>query len=184
MLFSNQVSVIGIDVSRTSIKKAKKWRNIKGKNSEIDFVVGDIQHLPFKDSIFDVVICLEVLEHLPCITGGLKELCSVLKTGGLGVISMPNSLSLYYIIQRLFPVVTPTKENLHLKFKFSRIKNIVSSSKVEILDIKSSLIIPVILPSRFYENMVQGMRLLERKLNKTPLRNVGAHYNVKFQKTC
>lgn len=179
---SNRVKVIGIDLSPTAIRKAKEWRDRTGKRLKVDFIVGDIRYLPFRNETFDIILCLEVLEHLQNIGRGLKELRRVMKTDRTGAISMPNSLSLYYIIQRFFPIVTSASENPHLKFQFSKINKIILGAQVKILARKSSLIIPVIPPLRFYESFVKVMSLIESKLNKTPLRNLGAHYLLKIQK--
>lgn len=47
----------GIDISKYSVRKAKNYAT--------DIVVCDVQkNLPFKDEVFDVVTCFEVLEHL------------------------------------------------------------------------------------------------------------------------
>lgn len=185
MFLSNKFRVIGVDLSRNELEKAKVWRNRLGKNLVIDFVVCDIQHLPFKESVFDMLLCSEVLEHLPNMPSGLQELYRLIKTGGVGVISMPNYLSLYYILQRFLPVVTSRKENPHLKFHFRGIRNslLSLSSGIKICVIRSSLIVPVIPFVNFYQITVKLVTAIERKLNKTPLRNVGSHYMLKFRKT-
>lgn len=49
----------GVDVSKYSIEQAKK------KISTADFAVCDVQKgLPFKNRVFDLITCFEVLEHL------------------------------------------------------------------------------------------------------------------------
>lgn len=182
ILLSNMVRVMGLDLSYIAIGKAKIWRDKNERQTKIDLVIGDINNLPFRDMTFDIVLCLEVLEHIQNIRKGLKEFHKVMKKGSIGVISMPNSLSIYYIIQRLIPVITPVAENPHLKYNFINIKNIVSEY-FKIITTKSSLIFPVIPTLRFYESMVKWMRLVESKLNKTPFQNFGAHYILKFQNT-
>lgn len=58
VLKSLNYNVFGMDISKYSIKKAKK-------NCECDFIVCDVEReLPFKSETFDLVVCLEVLEHL------------------------------------------------------------------------------------------------------------------------
>jgi SAM-dependent methyltransferase len=47
------------------------------------------QKLPFKPEIFDIVICSDVLEHLPDDSVALKEMVKVLKAGGIMVITIP-----------------------------------------------------------------------------------------------
>ncbi len=44
-----------------------------------DFVLADAQHLPFRDGVFDKVLCTEVLEHVPDDKAGLRELYRVVK---------------------------------------------------------------------------------------------------------
>jgi 2-polyprenyl-3-methyl-5-hydroxy-6-metoxy-1,4-benzoquinol methylase len=189
MLLSSHVRVIGIDVSRIYITNAKKWCHEEGKRSVIDFIICDIEHLPFRRGIFDLLICSETLEHLKHIGRGLTELVRALKTGGKAVISMPNRFSLYYIFQRFFPIVHGRKLSLysaslnpHLRFDFSRIRKMILDARLEIMATQSVMIIPLNPTRLFYETVVGAMTHIERKLNKTPLRNLGASYILKVQK--
>ena len=50
----------------------------------------DILSLPYPDAAFDKIVLSEVLEHLPDDTGGLAEVCRVLKPGGRVAITVPN----------------------------------------------------------------------------------------------
>jgi ubiquinone/menaquinone biosynthesis C-methylase UbiE len=54
------------------------------------FVLADAQALPFKDSCFDIVLMVEVLEHLPCEMEALREAKRVLKKKGLLLLTVPN----------------------------------------------------------------------------------------------
>jgi SAM-dependent methyltransferase len=49
----------------------------------------DLTKLSFKNDLFDVVISLEVLEHVPDYRKALKEIFRVLKTGGSFIFSVP-----------------------------------------------------------------------------------------------
>lgn len=53
---------------------------------------GDITKMPFKNNSFDVILCLDVLEHLDYITQkkALLEIKRVLKKGGTAIFSIPN----------------------------------------------------------------------------------------------
>ncbi len=53
---------------------------------------GDITRLPFKDNSFDLVICSEVLEHIPNDRKAVAELTRVLKPGKQLVVSVPRQL--------------------------------------------------------------------------------------------
>lgn len=64
-------AVSGVDISKTRIKRAKK--RFKG----IDFKVGDATALPYKANSFDLVIGVEVLEHIPNLKKSVKEMTRV-----------------------------------------------------------------------------------------------------------
>lgn len=72
--FLNTENVIGFDISKGMLKHAKNRMNI--------VVNGDSQRLPFKDGIFDVIICRSLLHHLPEPRKGIFEMSRVLKKGG------------------------------------------------------------------------------------------------------
>ena len=62
---------------------SESWRY-----SKLDYEC-DITAIPVSDSEFDVVLCTEVLEHVPDPISALKELCRVLAPGGELFISAP-----------------------------------------------------------------------------------------------
>lgn len=52
-------------------------------------VMVDAQHLPFADAIFQVVVCHQVLEHLPDADRAVAEFHRVLGPGGKLIVSVP-----------------------------------------------------------------------------------------------
>ena len=53
------------------------------------FVLGDGQVLPFRDSCFDLVICLEVVEHVESAHHLIREIKRVLDSGGNLILTAP-----------------------------------------------------------------------------------------------
>ena len=85
------VDVIGIDMNWEDLRKAK-YTLCSMQNAESGSWVtsrADITRLPFKDGAFDVVICSEVLEHIPDNRTAAAELVRVLKKGNDLVVSVP-----------------------------------------------------------------------------------------------
>lgn len=74
--------VIGLDGAEEAIDLARAFH--KG----IDFKVGSIYKLPFKDKSFDIVVCSEVLEHLDRPYDALRELKRV--TDGALLLTVPH----------------------------------------------------------------------------------------------
>ncbi|HWQ15529.1 MAG TPA: class I SAM-dependent methyltransferase [Roseiflexaceae bacterium] len=64
-------AALGLDLSVESLQFARRL------NPASPFVAGSLTALPFPDGAFDLVACLEVLEHLERPEQGLEELCRV-----------------------------------------------------------------------------------------------------------
>ena len=79
---------VGADISIERIKQSR--RRIDSKNSF--FVVADAAFLPFKDSAFDAVASIEVIEHLPDTERFLKEVHRALADGGTFILTTPSNL--------------------------------------------------------------------------------------------
>lgn len=74
----------GIDISNYAVEEAK--RIIRG-----EFKVGSISRIPYNDNCFDIVVVLDVLEHIPPnkTFKAYKEVRRVLKKGGIFIVSVP-----------------------------------------------------------------------------------------------
>lgn len=74
----------GVDISEVAVASARE-RGIDARIASL------ADPLPYANASFDVVICLEVLEHLvnPAIV--TREIARVLKHGGFALLSVPNS---------------------------------------------------------------------------------------------
>jgi SAM-dependent methyltransferase len=64
-----------------------KARVAAGQLPAVDVSVGDAGMLPFPDRIADLVLCIEVLEHLPTVAPAVAELARI--TGDRCVVSVP-----------------------------------------------------------------------------------------------
>lgn len=72
-------NIIGVDSSEKSILKARE--GIVSNN--VTYIKGDIYNLPFLNETFDVILLMDVLDHVIDIKRGLKECERVLKSGGI-----------------------------------------------------------------------------------------------------
>lgn len=74
--------ITGIDIAKPAIELGKIWA--KEDNANVNFLVGDILNLPFKDGTFDAIVCNSVLEHLRLDQAEvlIKKVHAILKDGG------------------------------------------------------------------------------------------------------
>ncbi len=73
--------VTGLDPSPKLIGAASAHARKTGK--EINYQVGKSEHMPFEDNTFDIVTCVDVLEHVESPAAAVREIHRVLKPGGL-----------------------------------------------------------------------------------------------------
>lgn len=64
---------------------------------------GDIQTLRFEPGQFDLVVCFNVIEHLPDVEGALRGFAEALRSGGVLFIGAPNPRSLSGVVTRVAP---------------------------------------------------------------------------------
>jgi ubiquinone/menaquinone biosynthesis C-methylase UbiE len=80
----NAKNKIGIDVSGKVLIIAKK------KHKKINFVIASAEFLPFKNEVFDLVTCFDVLEHVSNQKKVLLEIYRVAKKDCKVIITTPN----------------------------------------------------------------------------------------------
>ncbi|GBC59733.1 SAM-dependent methyltransferase [Desulfonema ishimotonii] len=90
------VRVVGTDICFDDLNEARgrlnlleSWGEIRGR---WNLAATDITTLPFGESAFDLVICSEVLEHIPDQHRAISEIIRVLKPGCNLVVSVPRYL--------------------------------------------------------------------------------------------
>jgi ubiquinone/menaquinone biosynthesis C-methylase UbiE len=109
--FSTAVaSVVAFDLT------AKMLRNARGLAHEesmsgMEFVQGDVAHLPFREASFDCVTVRAATHHFPDIPGTLLEVLRVLRPGGLLIVNdsiVPDDPEIAEFINRLELLRDPT----------------------------------------------------------------------------
>jgi SAM-dependent methyltransferase len=80
--------VSGVDLSPQAVAAAR----VRGHD---DVQIARVEDLPFADATFDVVTCLDVIEHTPDDRATLAELLRVARPGGLLLATVPAYQSLW-----------------------------------------------------------------------------------------
>lgn len=92
LLLRSEITVVDIDadqIARCEYATTKR--------------VGDIQTLRFDPGQFNLVVCFNVIEHLPDVESTLRGFAEALRPGGLLFIGAPNPHSLSGVVTRVAP---------------------------------------------------------------------------------
>ncbi len=115
----------GIDVSKKAVINARK----SFLAPQLEFALADGAKLPFKSETFEVVIAMQVLEHLIDPGEVIEEAKRVLSPGGFAIFTTPNSRL------RLKPGMKPWNEFHVREFDSNELKELMAThfSRVRVL---------------------------------------------------
>ncbi len=127
--------VSGVDLSSDSIRVAKLY----DKTNSVAYETADALHLPYADQSFDVVTCMDFLEHVEHPEMFIKEFSRVLKPGGLFFFHTFNRspLSWLMVIKMVEWLVKNTPKHmhvLHLFIKPSELKDFCRKAGLTVRD--------------------------------------------------
>lgn len=122
-LFSNQIvkqgyQVTGVDLSEESLSVAK----LHDESKSVEYIKADAMNLPFENEKFEIVCCLDFLEHVNQPEAVVAEVSRVLRPGGLFIFHTFDRtfLSWLVIIKFVEWFVKNTPKNMHVHQLFIR----------------------------------------------------------------
>ena len=80
--------LVSLDVNQQDVMHA---RALNADKADLRYTVADAHYLPFDDATFDVVCCLEVIEHVADPRACLRELARVVRFGGYVLVTCPSA---------------------------------------------------------------------------------------------
>ena len=80
----NNIRFFGLDYNPIRAQRAFSH------NCSFNIQQASLYNLPYKDEIFDIILCNQVLEHIPDLLNALCELYRVLSPDGLFIAGIPN----------------------------------------------------------------------------------------------
>ena len=82
---TKDLNTLYLDLSYNQLKRFGKIYGLRSNR-----ICGDVLNLPFKDNVFDLILSINLLEHIEDIDGALKELRRVLKDRGILIVVVVN----------------------------------------------------------------------------------------------
>jgi len=72
---------VGLDLSKRMLKNA--WMKMSACKQRCNLLLGDAEYLPFRNNVFDAVICISTLHYFPFPKTSLEEFSRALKKKGI-----------------------------------------------------------------------------------------------------
>jgi ubiquinone/menaquinone biosynthesis C-methylase UbiE len=119
----------GVDVSSAQIDFANSQIAPEAPNST--FLSISPEHLPFPDNSFQVVTCVELIEHLDETENArlMAEVFRVLPPGGTWIVTTPNYHSLWPLLEFALNIWSPVKYNEQHLTRFHKTLCVITSKK-------------------------------------------------------
>lgn len=128
-LMETGVKMVAVDLPNEDFFEAHKSARIN--NLSIDFLLADGQALPFREDVFDGIIMLDVLEHIPNDVKAIQESKRVIKEDGAVVGTVPTIEKDKIIIKEKMVKNELTREDLnlghHRRYTLKRILKLIKS---------------------------------------------------------
>jgi len=86
-----RAELTGVEIDRAHMYGAERF--FRTVHPDARFVIGDVQSLPLKDDGYDLIMSVDVMEHIPDDEATFLEFHRVLKAGGYFVMHTPRDRS-------------------------------------------------------------------------------------------
>jgi len=93
-LLEYDIKLIGLDNSFEMLKMLKSKYSVNKNTKKLTLLLGDITHIPFKESFFDIVVLIQVLHLIENWKEAIDEVIRVLKPNGFLVLGGSTSPAL------------------------------------------------------------------------------------------
>lgn len=123
-------TVIGVDFSKAMLLVAKSKKRKSRISDQLQLVRSECSRLPFKDGLFDVVVCISVLDLIPFYNKLLNEIYRVLKYRGKLILCVDSLWSPSWICTVVRELLCRRKNSEHAP-DVLHYKNLTNSMKIE-----------------------------------------------------
>lgn len=196
MLKTNNNNFYGVDISDFVIDLHKKaYQDYKN----VEFIACPAEQLPFDKEYFDLVICDELVEHVPKAEILLDEIGRVIKKDGILIISTPNRNRISAIFKKLVPkkllnglssnpmntinpLLQKTHDRIHYhehEFSLGELTKLLRQKKFVTLNvIKTTMIL---FPPKLYDKLASNFPVIDqlwRKIDSKTIYSLPSFFKV------
>ena len=144
-LAKQRKKVFACDLSNKMLYLAR----MKSKKNNVRIILekADVENLPFFDESFDAVIGIRIIMHLQNYKKGIKEMKRVVKRNGYVIFEIPNEISPWFKLNKIFRIRRMRISKFHQKyrarsFKYKEVEKILKDIGLRITETRSLFWVP------------------------------------------
>lgn len=186
-------TVTGVDFSKAMLLVAKSKKRRSHASDQLQLVRSECSRLPFKDGLFDVALCISVLDLIPYYNKLLNEIYRVLKYRGRLILCIDSLWSPSWICTLVRELLRGRKNGKHAP-DVLHYKNLTNSMKTQGFIIErfggdfflGQLLTPFLFDSKrnnIAKKTLKVFQPLDFYLTRmSPLKPLSAHYVIRARK--
>ncbi|MFB3896706.1 MAG: glycosyltransferase [bacterium] len=134
IISQSQGNIIGLDIQLNKLR----YLHLQHHDlTSLPLVNGSILQLPFRNEQFTLIVCSQLIEHLPNTAVWLTEINRILRPGGILILGTPDYQKLsWQVIEYLYRIFAPggyADEHI-THYTLSNLKGLLSNNGFQILD--------------------------------------------------
>jgi ubiquinone/menaquinone biosynthesis C-methylase UbiE len=157
-LLKKDLSVISLDAESCMVRKFREKVKFTQLASKANYVICDIESLPFRNDVFDAVISLRVIWHMPSYEKTLKEFIRVVRPYAVILVDFPSATGIWALYS------STTDERFEVLTRFVTVNEIAEWKSRYSLDVICAGHVSPLLhltPWRFLENGIWNSDFLD-----------------------
>jgi ubiquinone/menaquinone biosynthesis C-methylase UbiE len=99
-MLDKKADLVGVDASISMLRITRKKISTSA-STKISLIRADATKLPFRKNVFDCILCINALNHMPKYTDAIVESSRVLKSNGFFAFNFPSTVSIFLPIALL-----------------------------------------------------------------------------------
>jgi len=130
---------VGLDISLGALQFSRNRAKEEGLLGKVDHVIGDARALPIRVAVFDLVLCSEVLEHIPEYLKVIEEISRVVRREGEIIVTVPNGKAFSLFETRFFQLFPGRRAPIDREFTSFEITSAIKKGRLKVERMESAV---------------------------------------------
>lgn len=128
------IQAIGVDIAEETIRKMNEHAIYSKSQSMVTFICDDLNNTKLGAESADMFISLGVIEHFSDSSPMMRSLFKILKPGGIGLISVPNTYSIHTMTRPILQLLDQWEIGYEKSFSPASLKELSIDTGFKVIE--------------------------------------------------